>query len=670
MLVVLVLVLLPFGVGAQQPVPQLTYPVTDESSAVDVSAPGGDALDRLERDRNYQLFSLFIDSSEGESLQAYADRVVRANNLGAADALLVVAVEDRTYQLWLGDSIADEVSEDEQDDLLAREVEPALRAGRYSEAVSAAASAIRDASGVGGGTSTDGASEGGGGGGISLGVLLLPILFIFGLPVLVIWMLRRSARHAFGDREDEPEREREGRRRRQPEPAKMTLEQLEERANTLLLQVDEGLREAEQEAGFAEAEMAADEAQAFGAAIAAARADLTRAFELRQKLDDHIPDPPEVAREVLTEVIAIADTARQTLQAQFKALQERRDFERDAPATLDRLEAELARLESRIPAGEQAMAELHTQAPTAWQPVGGNLEEAQRRVEIARLAISTGRGLLETDRRDAARQARKAQQAIGEASVLLDALTNLAAQLVEARGQLASRLAEAEESMLLASDAATRGRGAPEKLESIRAKLVEARQRAAQDPPDLIGAYQLARHADATADEMVAAIRTAEEESQRTVQAARAEIAAASAEYERAADYIQGRRGSVGRAARTRLAESRRLLEEARALLSSDPKTALEEARRASSLADDALDLASDDFRERKTYGGDVFGGVGGMLPGMIILGEMLGRGMMSGRGGSLGRFGGGGLGRLGGGGRTFGGSFGGFGGRSRGGRW
>jgi hypothetical protein len=93
---------------------------------------------------------------------------------------------------------------------------------------------------------------------------------------------------------------------------------------------------------------------------------------------------------------------------------------------------------------------------------------------------------------------------------------------------------------------------------------------------------------------------------------------------------------------------------------------ALNEARRASDLANDAYDLAASDFDENQNWGGDIFGGVGGMLPGMVILGGMMGGGMFG--GGGFGRRSGG-FGGLGGG-RTLGGGFGGFGGRSRGGRW
>ena len=644
--------LVPGAVLGQSSPPQLTGAVTDLASSANISAPTDGSLQRLEQERNYQLFSLFIDSAGGEQLESYTERVARQNTLGASDALLVVAVEDRGYQLWLGDAISERVSQSEQDSILGNSVEPQLRAGRYTESIRAAADGLRQASG----------SSSGGGSGLGFNFLLAPLLFFVGLPLLVIWMFKRMFTRGLGPAEHELEGSPVGQIRIPP----ASLESLEAQANALLLQVDEGIREAEQESAFGEAEMTEPELRGFKEAILQARGHLTRAFELRQKLDDEEPDPPEVARGVLTAVIEEAEQARQALAKEFEALSQRRDFERDAAATLDRLERDVQALEGRLPAAETAMQELSSQAASAWQPVRGNLDEARKRVAIAQEAVQRGKASVDSDRHAAAVEARAAQQALSEASVLLDALRNLSAQLLEARGQLTNRLSEAEESMLSASSALARGGRPTTGLEEIRAQLQEARQLAAQDPPDLLAAYQLARHADASADELLASMQTAERESERVLDAARLEIGAAESEYERAADFIQGRRGSVGREARTRLAEARRLLDEARALLGSDAQMALNEARRASDLANDAYDLAASDFDENQNWGGDIFGGVGGMLPGMVILGGMMGGGMFG--GGGFGRRSGG-FGGLGGG-RTLGGGFGGFGGRSRGGRW
>lgn len=624
--------------------PRLSGAVTDLSESADVSTPDA-ALSELERERNYQLFALFVDTTGDSSIVQFTDDVARTNNLGASDALLVVAVEDRTYQLWLGEIIAEEVSESEQNSILANDIEPQLRDGDWTGAVEAAADGIRSESGSGSGI--------GFGGGAVLGFLALPLLLILGVPLLFLWISRR--RGGVGPA-------RTGRKRR-------PLVELEADANTLLLQLDEGVREAEQELAFSEAEGDDAHLAEFKDAIDRAKQHLSRGFQLRQRFDDNKTGDAEEARSLLDGVIDECEAGRKLLLAQFERLNKRRDFEREAPATLERLPAEADALERRLPAAERTLASLQTQAETAWQPVAGNIEEARKRVELAREAIERGAELSGSDRAGAAREVRMAQQALSEGNVLLDAIENLEKQLIEARTGLASMLAEAEESMLRASQLATsEGRPAPE-LESIRTRIQEAREKAAAHPPDLIAAYQLARHADASADELVASLRTAGEETRRAKAAVANELAAARAAYTRASDFIRGRRGSVGSEARTRLAEAQRRLDIAEDLRESDPPQALNESRRASRLADEAYSLAAQDFGERQAWGaGTSWGSSGSWLPGMIILGGMMGGGGFGGFGGGRRRGGWGGFGGIG---RSMGGGFGGFGGgRSRGGRF
>jgi len=412
--------------------------------------------------------------------------------------------------------------------------------------------------------------------------------------------------------------------------------------------VDEGVREAEEELAFARAQMTETELDGFRAGIDDAKKQLRRAFELRQILDDSTPDPPEVVRETLAGLITEGEAARDELARQFEAMNARRDYERDAPGRLLRLSDDLAALNVRLPATARAMEGLSTQAASGWRSVAGNLDEARKRATLAEESIARGKLGATTDRPSAAREARTAQQALAEAAVMLDAVDNLAQQLVEARSGLAMRLAEGERSMLAASQAAAReGRSLPE-LQEIRSRLEEARRLSAATPPDLLAAYQLARHADASADELVASLQTATIERDRAGVAADLEMDAARAEYARAADYIDARRGSVGSEARTRLAEAERQLDSAQSVRPSDPAKTLEHARLASDLAIEAYSLASDDFDENETWGGMS----GGALPGMIILGGlggMLGGGVFGGMGCRRG-------GGVGGGGRSLGG--------------
>ncbi|MCK9519244.1 MAG: TPM domain-containing protein, partial [Dehalococcoidia bacterium] len=343
---------------AQAPpeVPQLSGPVTDLADSGDAAVPGDGSLSDLEDERGYQLFSLFVDSTQPTPIAQYTEDVARQNGLGAADALLVVAIEDRTYQLWLGDTIAESVTEGEQDGILARSVEPQLRDGDYTGAVSAAANGINSASGSGGGGSAWG--------------WLIPVALIIGLALLAFWFIRRMWTRS---RAEPAGGTGQARRRKKP------VRELETEANTLLLQLDEGVREAEQELAFSEAAGDGTELAEFQAAIKTAKQHLRRAFELRQALDDQKTGPEEQQRSTLEAVITECEAGRQLLVEQFTRVNERRDYERDAPATLERLSSEVAALEARLPEAERTMTSLRTQAETAWRPVRGNIDEATKR---------------------------------------------------------------------------------------------------------------------------------------------------------------------------------------------------------------------------------------------------------------------------------------------------
>jgi hypothetical protein len=231
--------------------------------------------------------------------------------------------------------------------------------------------------------------------------------------------------------------------------------------------------------------------------------------------------------------------------------------------------------------------------------------------------------------------------------------------------------------------------------------LDEARRMAGATPLDVLGTLQKANAAEAIADELVAGAREVEEARRREATMVQGAIASARARVEMASGYVSTRRHGVGSTARVRAAEAERHLQAAIELQESDPQGALEAARRAESLADEASRTATRDFdtwEERPP----VIVEQGGPDLGGVILGTILGSILSGGGGGGPGpgwggtpwggssgggrgrapspRFpglggggrSGGGRGGLGGLGRAVGGAMrgGGGGGRARGGRW
>ncbi|MFZ2963837.1 MAG: hypothetical protein WA006_04040 [Rhodoglobus sp.] len=106
------------------------------------------------------------------------------------------------------------------------------------------------------------------------------------------------------------------------------LEALTTRAGVLLVRLDDALRDADEELGYAIAQFGADRARAYGETLAKARADVTEAFRLKQGLDDAHPDSERESREWTNRIIALCERAEAGLRGQeaaFAALRREED---------------------------------------------------------------------------------------------------------------------------------------------------------------------------------------------------------------------------------------------------------------------------------------------------------------------------------------------------------
>ena len=657
-----------------QDLPTLGSRVTDlagvMSDADRQRAEGG--LADLEASANVQLFALFVDTTEGTAAPDYASEVATANGLGGNDALLVVAVGDRRHALWVGDGLS-EATNDEIDSVLSDAVEPRLQASEWGAAVADGAAALGVALGAEPEPSTGGA-------GFPWAALLGIVLLVGGGIFLWTWWQRRRA---IG--RDAEERDRR-------------VGALAREANGLLIEVDDLIRHDAQELAFAEAQFGEDAAATFGKALDAAREELRAAFAVRQKLDDSTPEAPEQREAMLREIVERCNRAKAALEEQTKHFDELRDLERRAPEVLAAQPEAAAAVEARIPDAESALEELRSEAPASSTAVQGNVGEARKRLDIARSAATRGQSALGQNNRGAAgRAAKAAQEAVAQASALLDAIGREHATLEKARDGLDAALAQARTDVEAAAAAAAALREQPliAAAEEAKQKLAAA-DAAATARTDLVVAFRLATDAEAAGDRVAAAVKEGQERRAKEVDAAAAELRSAAGAVDRAADFIGARRHGVGRTPRTRLSEAQEALRRATDLRDSDPAASSEQARRARELGDEAYRLASDEFgaTERAGHGGtvildnrrfptgrdsgwgaDVGGAILGNIIGSILTGGGRGGGPFGGGGFGGGmRFpGGGGFGGGGGGGRSFGGGFGrggGGGGRSRGGAW
>lgn len=648
------------GVAAQT-IPKLTSAVTDETG---VLAPDtnriNDALQSLFASTGVQLYVLFVHTTGGMDIADFAV-AVGDQNLQGRDALLVVAIDDQTDDISVGPGLRGSVSQVDLDRVRTEQLEPWLRQGVFGQGVIDSATALVPVFGGAKPTATPGQPGQpllGSGALAIVGLILVSI----GAAVVALWVVGRVRRlrterlAAFNEAK--------------------TQEELGRQANRQLIALDDGLRDAEQELGFAEAEFGPGESGPLREALAGAKAELNAAFEIGQKLDDSTPEPPELRRTMIEEIIARCTKAQKVIDAQQARLAELRDLERNAPQVLDHLAGDLAAVDKRLAGSTPVRARLARYAPASTQSAAGNFDAAQQKIEAAGKAIGDGRASIGNGKpAEAATAAKTAEQAIADANALLDAASRLADALDETAAKLKTELPAARTDVEAAHKVVAAGTaaGLAQALADADAALTEAQAAADANPPDVMTAYRRATDANAQADKLLQSAREAEEQRQRAYQAAASGISAAEANLTRARDYIAAyrRSQSIGRMARNRLAEGERELATAQSLLPTDTAQALQHAQAASRMANEAYGYAQ---QVAPAYGPIDYGSVRpGTDLGSLVIGAILG-GMLSGGGrsgsrgaggspGSVVRPGGSSGGGGWGGGRSSSGGFGGFGG-------
>ncbi len=681
-LIALICVLIgPLGGTVLAAAPKLSSAITDETGLLSGGTAQIEAAQgRLFDETGVQLYVLFVKSTDGQEIGQYALDVGNANGLTGTDALLVVATVDHTDWLQTGPDLRTVLSQNEIDGVL-RTLESRLKAGDFVGGMVGVADGLRAALPTTGATpqptavppsaapatvipvptKIPGGSGGGttGGGGSPLGLIV--VLAVLAIVAFVAVRLFR-ARGEYRER--------------------AAQEGLGRQANSLLIETDDAMRAAEQELGFAEAQFGEAQAAPFKAALDSARQELAAAFSLSQKLDDETPETPEQRRQMLQEIIDRCTKAKAIVGDQQGSIDQLRELEKNVEGVLKQTGADADAVEARVGASADVLTRLGRYAPASWQAVAGNREAAARKLAAARAALSAGLAAVTAGKRDeAAVNARTAQAAVVEAGRLLDGLDQAAQSLDEMAGKLPALLQHVQADVSQAQAAVSAGTSPDAKpaVDRAAAALAQASALAAGGTPDVIAAYRQATDASSAIDQTLAGIRDAEAARQGAVASAQAAIQTAESSIAQASSVIDAyaRIPSIGRRARTRLAEAQSWLDRANQLLASDPAGAKQAAQNADQLADQAAQEAQSNVGDgarppggwgmaAPSQGGG--GGGGSAVP--FLLGAILGgifNGGRSGSGGGGGWSGGGG-GRSGGGGGFGGFGSGGFGGGSGGG--
>jgi hypothetical protein len=606
---------------AEEPVELDTGQITDRVGALDDRrAEVQDALDQLFSDHQLQLFVVYVDSFSGQPSQDWADETARINGLGLNDALLTVATGDRQYAYFV-----DEESPVTDAQLVATvAIEPRLREDDWAGAAIGAAEGYASA------------LDGG-------GIPWIPVAVVGGVGAVGAYAFIRARRG----------RERAAGQSAGVDPSRLTTDELDKRASSLLVETDDAIKTSEQEVGFATAQFGEAAAAPFAAVLEEARGELTASFRLRQQLDDAEPEDDATRRSMLAEIISRCEAANAKLDDQAEDFDRLRDLERNAPQVLAEVEQRAEQARARVVAAQGTLQTLDARfTESALAAVTDNDAEAMERLAFAAESAAAAKQKIEAgDTAAAAVSVLAAEEAVDQAGQLLDAVDRLAADLEQASAGLQNAVQEttqdlAEAKALLAAgdqhagDLAGLVAAAEQALTSVQQEMAAGRF-------DPIASIRRIEQADGGLDQALAGVRDRQQRAQRARASLEQAVLAARSEISATHDFITTRRGAVGGEARTRLAEAQRQLDQAMHLAESDPESALARAQQADALAEQAGQLARADVGAYSTPGGGGMfggGGLGGAILGGILIDSMLGGGRRGGFGGGFG--GGGGFGR------------------------
>jgi uncharacterized membrane protein YgcG len=655
---------------------RLTGEITDPAGVLDghhgaVQA----AISRLYQQDRVKLYVVYVPGFSGQRPATWVDHTAAINGLGIRDILLGVATSDRNYAISADPALG--LTAAQLDAVNATAIEPALRQGNWAAAGTGAATgfaaviaghpvpapslstAVAPRHGAvhaavpgprvtpGGLTGTDWAAIAGG------AVLLLGLLLFTGLALA---RRRGPAGPAPG-----------------PAPGPSTAE-LEAQAASALVATDDAIKTSDQELGFAVARFGEHAAAPFSAALKAARAEIAAAFKLRQLLDDDVPETEPVRRSMLTEISGRCAQANLLLDEQSQAFDELQDLEARAPQVLAEVEHHVTQQGARADRSQQTLTRLAVKySPAAVATVTSSPDQARERLEFARGRLAAARQSLAAESAgEAAVSLQAAESAADQAESLLDGIGHLEAELTQAASALPTALREIDADLAeVAPTQAAAADGRAAIVARAQAAAAAARgQLAANHPFDTLAALRQLEEAGADLDHSLAGAREDRARQDRARAVLDQAMLVARSSVTAAEDFITTRRGGVGAAARTRLAEAHRHFQQAIACSRDDPAAALAEAQHADVLGQQARWLAEQDvasFSQAEhgpvISGGGFGAGFGGAILGGILVDSLLGAG--AGPGGRRGGLGGLGLGGPGLGG--FGpGSFGGVGTRGR----
>lgn len=638
----LVLVLLAFStVGWGAGTAQADAPIDIRGDITDTAGVlGGDtakvqkALDDLTDKTGLQLFVVYVKSFDGQSGPEWSDAAAQKSGLGKTDIMLAVATEDGKYGISAPQELA--LSDSDLQNIETKDIRPRLSDGDWSGAAIAGA---------------EGYAKAADDSGLPWGPIAIGGVVVLGGGAFAVSRARRK-----GD----PEVELDENGQPVDPLAGLSTDELNKLASAALVSIDDALKTSDQELGFAEAQFGKEATREFAQTIADSRDTVKAAFELRQKLDDSEPDTEAQVRQMASEIVTLCGKADSALDAQVAKFDELRDLQAKAPEVLADVAARAEEVAARLPQARATLTQLAAAHPaTSLASVDKNADQAEGLIGSARTEAAAGTTALAADDRAlAVTHARTAEDAVGQAAKLLDAIDTADADLKAAPARVAERLTS------IGLDIADAARLAPGDAGiSTAATAAQAAVTYAQQPGnDPLAAAAGLESGEATLDELLAPVRAAAAEADKARVALTESLGRVTSRVKAVSDFIETRRGAVGAEARTRLSEAARHLDHAQQALTTDPSAALAALKESEAYVAQAEQLAQQDVAEwersqRPSSGSG--GGLNSMVLGGILIdaltrgGGGFGGGSSGGSSRGPGSFGGSGTrGRRGGGGR------------------
>ncbi len=442
---------------------------------------------------------------------------------------------------------------------------------------------------------------------------------------------------------------------------------LTNQSSALLLQADELVRSAADELDFARAQFGETKTDAYAKALSAAQAGIAKAFASQQTMNE-APDSRSRTEAALT----LQHELNQVMPAlveQQKAFSQLRDEEASVPTQATDVKTRILEAIAALPSVEAELTALQTlYSSTTVASLMDNPQQARALLDSASVAANQATSLATSDPSAALVQLDIARRALAMAGhqteAIMSAKQDLAAANEVLTKAIASITSDLSDVTTLKADSAA---FAP--LVAEAQKAVAKAQSARAGSGDPLAALENLRLAESQLDAALEPLRSQADARERKVQAARNAVSDAQAQYARANSYIQGRRGVIPLDVRSTLAEAKAELDQAVALVQTDPDQAMTLAKSARSVAltvlstpiNDPSYRQADQFRHHTNGSGGIFTDNTG-LGNALLWSVLLNAGRSLGQGGSGGGFSGGGF--SGGG---FGGSGGGFGGGSSG---